>query len=160
MTSAAHSHGARMLDQGASLDREPADAADRAHKGSGRLTPSGFYKLLRRFARQAGILVPVSPHRLRHSAITDALDGTKGDVRRVQRFSRHSKIETLFTYDDRRRDDAGELAAMRGAALGRARTAAEEQEADDAQLSTDVPENACYREHLSTGNGQGNEGQK
>ena len=52
------------------------------------------------------------PHGLRHSAITCALDKTGGDVRAVQRFSRHAKPETLLAYDDNRRDLAGATAAM------------------------------------------------
>jgi hypothetical protein len=39
-----------------------------------------------------------------------ALDVTGGDVRSVRAFSRHSKLDTLLKYDDRRRDVAGELA--------------------------------------------------
>lgn len=93
---------------------------DRAGQGSGRLTASGLYKFVRKLARRADVRTPVSPHRIRHSAITDALDGTKGDVRRVKRFSRHSKLETVLTYDDARRDDAGEVATMLAASLGKA----------------------------------------
>jgi hypothetical protein len=37
-----------------------------------------------------------------------------GDVRKVQRFSRYAKLETLMLYDDARRDDAGHLAAALG----------------------------------------------
>ena len=51
------------------------------------------------------------PHGLRHSAITCALDKTGGDVRAVQRFSRHAKPETLLAYDDNRQDLAGSTAA-------------------------------------------------
>jgi integrase/recombinase XerC len=94
---------------------------DRARKGSGRLTGSGLYCLVRSLGRRAGLEQPVSPHRLRHSAITDALDGLRGDVRRVRQFSRHVKLETLMTYDDRRRDQAGEVASFLAAALGDAR---------------------------------------
>lgn len=54
----------------------------------------------------------VAPHALRHAAITHALDATNGDVRKVRAFSRHSKIETLVTYDDNRRDGQGEIAGL------------------------------------------------
>jgi len=44
----------------------------------------------------------MSPHRVRHSAITTALDVTGGDVRRVQKLSRHANLNTLIIYDDNR----------------------------------------------------------
>ena len=52
----------------------------------------------------------VRPHGLRHAAITEALDLTKGNVRAVQRFSRHRDLRTLTIYDDNRQDLAGEIA--------------------------------------------------
>jgi integrase/recombinase XerC len=44
----------------------------------------------------------MSPHRIRHSAITAALDATDGNVRKVQKLSRHANLETLMVYDDNR----------------------------------------------------------
>jgi integrase/recombinase XerC len=99
-------------------------SADRAHKGTGRLTSSGLYRVVRKLGERAGVTLPVSPHRLRHSAITAALDGLHGDVRRVRQFSRHSKLETVMIYDDRRRDQAGEVAGLLASALGHAGRAA------------------------------------
>jgi integrase/recombinase XerC len=52
----------------------------------------------------------VRPHGLRHAAITEALRLTRGDVRAVQRFSRHRDLWTLTLYDDNRADLAGEIA--------------------------------------------------
>ena len=54
---------------------------------------------------------PVRPHGLRHAAITGALEATGGDVRAVQRFSRHASVETLLVYDDARQDLGGKVAA-------------------------------------------------
>ena len=54
----------------------------------------------------------MSPHRIRHSAITTALDVTGGDVRRVQKLSRHSNLNTLMIYDDNRRNAQGEITAL------------------------------------------------
>jgi integrase/recombinase XerC len=85
---------------------------DRAGKGDGRLTPHGLYQRITWLARGAGIRGRVSPHRIRHSAITAALDRTGGDVRRVRPFARHRKAETTLLYDDRRTDVAGEVAAL------------------------------------------------
>lgn len=50
-------------------------------------------------------------HGLRHSAITEALEKNKGDVRKVAKFSRHKNIQTLLKYDDNRRDFGGEVAS-------------------------------------------------
>ena len=54
--------------------------------------------------------VRARPHGLRHAAITEALELTGGDVRRVQRFSRHRSLQTLLRYDDNRQDLAGGVA--------------------------------------------------
>jgi integrase/recombinase XerC len=51
----------------------------------------------------------LSPHKVRHSTITAALDRTNGDVRKVQKFSRHRKIDTLLIYDDNRLGVQGEI---------------------------------------------------
>ena len=49
-----------------------------------------------------GISKKMSPHRIRHSSITAALDATDGNIRQVQKLSRHANINTLMTYDDNR----------------------------------------------------------
>lgn len=84
---------------------------DRAGKG-GRLTGHSLYRIVREIGRKAGLAAPVRPHGLRHAAITVALDATGGDVRAVQRFSRHAKIETVTRYDDNRRDLGGQVAKL------------------------------------------------
>jgi integrase len=38
------------------------------------------------------------PHRIRHSVITAALDVTEGNVRKVQKLSRHKNLNTLMVY--------------------------------------------------------------
>lgn len=65
------------------------------------LTDSGIAKMVRTRAQKANISKPLSPHRIRHSAITAALDAGQS-VREVQKLSRHSKLETLMIYDDNR----------------------------------------------------------
>jgi integrase/recombinase XerC len=72
------------------------------HKKGHRLTGDGIYKIVRRYCQQAGIEKPMSPHRVRHSSITSALDKTQGDVRSVQKLSRHKNLNTLMIYDDNR----------------------------------------------------------
>jgi integrase/recombinase XerC len=59
----------------------------------------------------------VRPHGIRHTAITAALDTTRGDVRRVRAFSRHANVQTLLVYDDARNDHVGTVAASVGALL-------------------------------------------
>ncbi|MEG4989788.1 tyrosine-type recombinase/integrase [Microcoleus sp. BR0-C5] len=72
-----------------------------------RLTGDGLYKLVQTRTKKAGIEKVMSPHRIRHSAITAALDATDGNVRKVQKLSRHRKLDTLMIYDDNRSRDQG-----------------------------------------------------
>jgi integrase/recombinase XerC len=88
---------------------------DRAANGTpGRLTGDSVCSMVHALGRAAGLSRATRPHGLRHAGITRALDLTGGDVRKVQRFSRHAKLETLLLYDDARRDDAGGVAKMLG----------------------------------------------
>ena len=82
---------------------------DRAGKGR-RLTGTSLYRIVRDLGLAAG--VKARPHGLRHAAITAALDLTKGNVRAVQRFSRHRDLRVLNRYDDNRQDLGGEVAAL------------------------------------------------
>jgi integrase/recombinase XerC len=75
----------------------------------GRLCTQGIYTIVKTRCQDAGITKIMSPHRIRHSAITAALDATNGDVRRVQKLSRHSSLNTLLIYDDNRRNHQGEV---------------------------------------------------
>jgi integrase/recombinase XerC len=74
-----------------------------------RLGGCGIYHLVREFSKKAGISKPMSPHRVRHSSITAALDATGGDVRRVQKLSRHNDVNILMAYDDNRQNAQGEI---------------------------------------------------
>jgi len=76
-------------------------ALDSAHSGY-RLSGDGICKMVVRHSESAGIKKQMSPHRIRHSAITAALDATDGDVRKVQKLSRHRNLNTLMIYDDNR----------------------------------------------------------
>lgn len=83
-------------------------AVDNANSGR-RLTGDGIYHMVRSIAQAAGIQKSFSPHRCRHSSITAALDATNGDVRRVQKLSRHRKLDTLMIYDDNRSGLQGQV---------------------------------------------------
>jgi integrase/recombinase XerC len=57
----------------------------------------------------AGTEKVMSPHRIRHSVITAALDATNGDTRKVQKLSRHRNLNTLMIYDDNRHQHQSEV---------------------------------------------------
>jgi integrase/recombinase XerC len=80
--------------------------------GFTRLTSKSIYKMVRQLAERAGLKKVVSPHRIRHTAITRVLVLSGGDLPNAQRFSRHADVRTLMIYDDRRRDRGGELAKL------------------------------------------------
>lgn len=86
-------------------------ALDHVHWGQ-RLSTTSIYKVVRKIAKEAGIGKVMSPHRVRHSSITAALDATGGNVRAVQQLSRHAKPETVMRYDDNRKDLQGEVTGV------------------------------------------------
>lgn len=88
-------------------------ALDRSSYGH-RLTGTALYKLVEGTAKQAGVTKKLSPHRVRHSGITAALDATGGDVRKVQKLSRHANLNTLMIYDDNRLNIQGEITDLLG----------------------------------------------
>jgi integrase/recombinase XerC len=88
---------------------------NRARPGKSRLTEIGLYGMVCELGRKIGL--NVWPHGLRHAAITEALDLTGGNVRAVQRFSRHRDVRILERYDDNRRDLAGEVAKQVAASV-------------------------------------------
>jgi integrase/recombinase XerC len=96
---------ARGKDSGALFTR-----LDRARKGSARLTTRSIQRLVKNLGNRIGMRI--TPHGLRHAAITEALDLTNGNVRAVQRFSRHKDIRVLLRYDDNRTDLGGSIARM------------------------------------------------
>jgi integrase/recombinase XerC len=77
-----------------------------------RLSGVSIYRLVDAVAKAAGIQKKLSPHRIRHSGITAALDATGGDVRKVQKLSRHANLNTLMIYDDNRLNVQGEISDL------------------------------------------------
>jgi integrase/recombinase XerC len=84
----------------------------RPHLAGARLRAGGLYAIVAAYGKQVDLTL--APHKLRHSAITAALDATGGDIRRVQKLSRHADIRTLSIYDDNRSDQQGEITAILG----------------------------------------------
>ncbi len=86
------------------------------NKRGHRITGEALRQLVEGYCVKAGVSKKMSPHRIRHSSITHALDET-GDVRKVQKLSRHKKIETVMLYDDNRIDVQGSLTELLSDAL-------------------------------------------
>jgi integrase/recombinase XerC len=100
------------VSRGVRPDEAPLFTSLDFHNSGHRLTGDGIRKIVVRLCTKAGIKKTMSPHRIRHSAITAALDATDGNVRKVQKLSRHRQLDTLMIYDDNRGRDQAEVTGL------------------------------------------------
>jgi integrase/recombinase XerC len=77
-----------------------------------RLDGMAIWRILKSYGNAAG--VAISPHGVRHSAITAYLDASDGDVRSAQSLSRHKDPRTLMIYDDNRQGLQGKATQALG----------------------------------------------
>lgn len=91
------------------------------HNYGHQLTGDGIYALVRKTCERAGIKKRMTPHKIRHSGITDALDLAEGDYRKVQHLSRHADPRTILVYEDNKNQYQLELTNKLAARVGKKR---------------------------------------
>lgn len=93
-------------------DRHPNDplfiALDNSSYGN-RISSVSVWKVVKQAGEKAELSKALSPHKIRHSAITATLDLNNGNHRETMAFSRHRNIQTIVRYDDNRKQGQKQL---------------------------------------------------
>ena len=101
-----------LIVRGSNSKLEPLFISLDNHSKGMKLSTRSIDRLLKRATTNANVSKVMSPHKVRHSSITAALDGSNGDIRRVQKLSRHKNVATVMIYDDNRTNGQGDLSAL------------------------------------------------
>jgi integrase/recombinase XerC len=88
--------------RGSCSDDDPMFISLSRNQPGHRLGGSAIYAIVRQYCQKHEIEKMMSPHRVRHSALTAHLNASDGNVRAAQALSRHADIKTLTLYDDNR----------------------------------------------------------
>lgn len=113
---------ARAIDAYLASRGDPPDGPLFATRTGRRLDEAYLFRLVRRLATRAGIPSAdrLSPHSLRHTAITEALEAT-GDLRKAQDLAGHADPRTTRLYDLRRGELDGHAAYVLATRYGTSR---------------------------------------
>jgi integrase/recombinase XerC len=99
-TRAAISHWLEL--RGGYSDDDPMFISLSRNQPGHRLGGSAIYAIVKQYCQEQEIEKMMSPHRVRHSALTAHLNASDGNVRAAQALSRHADLKTLSLYDDNR----------------------------------------------------------
>ena len=114
-TTGAISHWLEL--RGRYSDNDPMFVSLSRNQPGHRLGGSAIYAIVRQYCQAQEIEKMMSPHRVRHSALTAHLNASDGNVRAAQALSRHADLKTLTLYDDNRHQHQKGASVLLGSLL-------------------------------------------